>query len=135
MMSGQATAQSGFSLTIDMPLPPSANALFANAKGGRVKTKEYNAWLNDARYAVIMAWRGAGKPVCPPKVPMMVYARIGLTGRMRDLTNCIKACEDILTKELPVPDDRWNDRVLFERDESLDGIARVTICELRPAPT
>lgn len=127
-------AASGFSLTIDLPLPPSANALFANAKGGRVKTKEYNAWLNEARYAVITTWRAAGKPSCSPNVPMQVFLRLGLMGRIRDASNCLKAVEDILVKELPVPDDRWNDRVLIERDESLDGIARVTICEMHPPP-
>lgn len=121
-----------FSLTIDLPMPPSANALFANAAKGRVKTKEYNNWLNEARYQVITTWRNAGKPVAPKDVPMCVYLRVGLTARKRDVGNCLKAVEDVLVKELPIPDDRWNDRILIERNAEFEGFCRVTIAVLDP---
>ncbi|MES2782987.1 MAG: hypothetical protein V4657_09340 [Pseudomonadota bacterium] len=123
-----------FALTIDLPLPPSANALFANAAKGRVRTKEYNAWLNEARWHVITAWRAAGKPVAPDKVPMLLWIRVGLTARNRDISNCSKAVEDVLVKELPIPDDRWNDRILIERSPNpeFEGICRVTIAVLDP---
>jgi hypothetical protein len=32
-----------------------------------------------------------------------------------------------LVAELPIPDDRYNDRIVIERDESIPGLARVTI--------
>jgi hypothetical protein len=121
-----------FSLTIELPLPPSANALFANAAKGRVRTKEYNAWLNEARWHVLTTWRNAGKPVAPDDVPMMVHLRVGLDARKRDAGNCLKAVEDVLVKELPIPDDRWNDRILIERDPECEGFARVTIAVLNP---
>lgn len=123
-------ATPAFSLTVDLPMPPSANALFANVKSGRIKTKAYNAWLNEARWHIITAWREAGKPEAPDKVPMMLWIRAGLKDRRRDISNCIKAVEDVLVKELPIPDDRWNDRILIERDAEFEGFARVTIATL-----
>lgn len=120
-------------LTIDLPLPPSANHLFANAAGGgRVKTAAYKGWLEEARYHVITAWRAAGKPEVGRETPMSLTLRLGLTERRRDASNCTKAIEDVLVKELPIPDDRYNDRILIERDETLAGIARVTIAPLHP---
>lgn len=119
--------------TVDLPLPPSTNALFANRKGGgRVKTEAYKAWLNDARWHLITAWRAAGKPEWPAKLPMRLSIRLGLTGRTRDASNTIKAIEDVLVKELPVPDDRWNDAGEWLRDETIPGVARVTIAPLEP---
>ncbi len=120
-------------LTVDLPLPPSANHLFANAHGGgRVKTGAYKGWLSEARWHVITAWRAAGKPEVGRETPMQLHIRLGLTGRRRDAGNCTKAIEDVLVKELPIPDDRYNDRILIERDETLAGIARVTIAPLVP---
>lgn len=116
---------------VNLPLPPSANALFANAKGrGRVKTKAYKAWLDEARYHLITAWRAAGKPEWPTATPMQIVIRLGIEGRTRDAGNCVKAIEDALVRELPIPDDRWNDRLLIERDESIPGLARVIVAAL-----
>lgn len=120
-------------LTIDLPLPPSANHLFANAHGGgRVKTKAYKAWIEAARYQIITTWRAAGKPEVRSDTPMQLRLRVGLTDRARDISNTVKAIEDALVRELPIPDDRYNDRILIERDETLGGIARVTIAPLHP---
>lgn len=120
-----------FALTVDLPLPPSANHLFANAHGaGRVKTAAYKAWIEEARYCVITAWRAAGKPEVGAKVPMGMHLRLGLSDRRRDASNCVKAIEDVLARELPIPDDRYNDRIFIERDEAIPGVARVTIAPL-----
>lgn len=118
-------------LTVTMPLPPSANNMFVNLKGGgRAKSAAYKAWIEDARYHLMMAWRAAGKPVWPEKQPMQIHFRLGLEGRKRDPSNCIKAIEDILVRDLPVPDDRWNDFGSWQRDENIPGLARVTIAPL-----
>lgn len=120
-------------LRIELPLPPSANHLTANAaKGGRVKTKEYKDWIDNARYHAITQWRAAGKPQWPAKTPMHLDIRVGLTGRQRDLSNTVKAIEDCLVRELPVPDDRWNDYLTVCRDESVAGRAVITIAPLTP---
>lgn len=121
----------GFALTLDLPLPPSANHLFANAHGaGRVKTAAYKAWIEEARWHVIAAWRAAGKPEVGANVPMRLHLQLGLSDRRRDASNCVKAIEDILARELPIPDDRYNDRILIERNETIAGRARVTIAPL-----
>ena len=121
----------GFSFTIRLPLPPSANNMFVNTNNGRAKSREYKAWLENARWEILTKWRAAGKPLCPV-VPMALTIRLGIDGRGRDASNCIKAIEDALVRELPIPDDRWNDRILVLRDESIAGFAIATIEELAP---
>lgn len=118
-------------LTIDMPLPPSTNNLFVNLKGGgRAKSSAYKAWINEARWHCITAWRNAGKPEWPKDQPMQIHFRLGIEGRKRDCSNTLKAIEDVLCKELPVPDDRWNDFGSWQRDLNIPGVARVTIAPL-----
>ncbi|UPT53092.1 endodeoxyribonuclease [Synechococcus phage Yong-M3-232] len=118
-------------LTIDMPLPPSVNNLFTNLKGGgRAKSAVYKAWIEEARWHVMIAWRNAGKPEWPAETPMRLDMRLGIEGRRRDCSNCVKAIEDLLVKNLPVPDDCWNDAGSWQRDETIPGLARVTIAAL-----
>lgn len=119
------------SFTVGLTLPPSANHLFVNLKqGGRAKSQVYKAWREEARYHVLTAWRACGKPEWPKNQPLALRIRLGLEGRHRDMSNCIKALEDVLVAELPVPDDRWNDRLLIERDETIAGFAEVEITPL-----
>jgi Holliday junction resolvase RusA-like endonuclease len=118
-------------LCIDMPLPPSVNALTVNLKGGgRAKSAVYKKWIEEARWHVMMAWRNAGKPEWSAETPMSIRIELGIEGRNRDAGNCNKAIEDLLVKNLPMPDDCWNDRILIERREDIPGIARVTIAAL-----
>lgn len=115
---------------VTLPLPPSVNALTVNLKnGGRAKSAVYKAWIEEARWHLITAWRAAGKPEWR-QGPMSVHLALGIESRKRDAGNCLKAVEDLLVQNLPVPDDRWNDRILIERDESIPGMARVTIAAL-----
>jgi Holliday junction resolvase RusA-like endonuclease len=120
------------SLTVDLPLPPSVNELTVNLKnGGRAKSAKYKAWIEESRWHVMMAWRSAGKPTWPD-APLAVTLELGLEGRIRDAGNCLKAVEDLLVKNLPVPDDRWNDDIRIIRNETIAGRARVTIASLAP---
>lgn len=117
-------------LTFDLPLPPSVNELTVNLKGGgRAKSVKYKAWIEEARWHVMMGWRRAGKPEWQ-EAPMRLDIELGIEGRNRDCSNCIKAIEDLLVKNLPVPDDRWNDAGTWRRNDSIPGIARVTIAPL-----
>ena len=119
------------SFVVDLPLPPSINRLTVNLTGGgRAKSREYKAWLDEARWHVLTAWRDAGKPEWPAEAPLSIRLEVGLQGRRRDLGNCLKAVEDLLVAQLPIPDDRWNDRILIERREDIAGVARVTIAPL-----
>lgn len=117
----------GPSLAIDLPLPPSTNALTVNLTGGgRAKSAAYKKWLEEARWHTMMAWRGAGKPAWP-EGPMSLRIEAGIANRKRDLGNIEKPISDMLVKNLPVPDDRWTDHILIERREDIPGIARVTL--------
>ena len=116
--------------TVDLPLPPSVNELTVNLKGGgRAKSAKYKAWLEEARWHVMTAWRAAGKPEWP-EVPLRMKLELGLEGRKRDAGNCLKAVEDLLVANMPIPDDRWNDHITIARNETITGIARVTIAPL-----
>lgn len=121
-------------IEVTIPLPPSANALFANAKRGRVKTGAYKAWLEEAGWHLVRAWTALGKPVWneDPR-PMRLEIAAGLRSRTRDLSNTCKAIEDALVKYLPVPDDRWNDCIVMMRSPSVaEGLARVRLEVLPP---
>lgn len=63
---------------------------------------------------------------------MSLLLELGLEGRIRDAGNCLKATEDLLVKNLPIPDDRWNDDIRIIRNETITGVARVTIAPLAP---
>lgn len=106
------------SLTVHLPAPPSANALFKSLRTGRrAKTQVYAAWLEDAGYAAKMAWRALGRPSFVAPLRLSIHAGVG---RQRDISNLIKPIEDLLVKAVPgLPDDRWNDHVTITRDPSL----------------
>ena len=119
------------SFTVDLPLPPSVNQLTVNLKGGgRAKSALYKNWIDQARYYLLTAWRAADKPEWPEDTPMQLRLELGLSRRNRDAGNCLKAVEDLLVAFIPVPDDRWNDHIIIERREDIEGVARVTIAPL-----
>lgn len=120
-------------LTFTMPIPPSVNALYRNVSGkGRVRTKAYDAWREEAGWYVRTKWRAVGAPVIKPQ-PMALSIRIGLDDRRSDLSNRIKAIEDILVACCDgLPDDRWNDAITVVRDASIAGKCVVAIAPLTP---
>ncbi len=118
-------------LTIPVPLPPSANALFRNAGKKLVRTAAYNAWLDEAGYHARLAARSAGGL---PAAPLRLSIFAGLRGRTRDLSNCVKPIEDMLVKSIDgLPDDRWNDDVRIRRDATVPtGTALIIVEHLEP---
>jgi crossover junction endodeoxyribonuclease RusA len=108
-----------------LPLPPSANALFANRRGGgRVKTGDYKAWLDEAGWHLKAQWLALGQPAFDAQ-PMRLTITAGI-GRHRDLSNTCKAIEDLIVAILPVPDDRWNDHIVLRRGTEL-GLAHIRL--------
>lgn len=74
-------------------LPPSTNALFANVPGkGRVRTAEYNRWLNQAGMLL--------KAQCKSRMAVRCDVHIVLEDLhgSRDADNCIKGHLDLLVK-------------------------------------
>lgn len=109
------------SFTVTLPLPPSVNALYRNvARKGRVKTGVYKAWQTRARIAL-----NAQKP---PKLqpPYSVLIACDIDHRS-DISNRIKAVEDLLVDYGCISDDRWIEKVSAARVAMLEAECRVTV--------
>ncbi len=96
---------SGFEVTL--PLPPSANKLFKNIAHGRAKTRAYVEWRHAAeaqlRALQLTPVRG------PYELAILVPRGAG------DISNRIKAVEDILVKVGLTDDDKHNEAVSARR--------------------
>lgn len=127
---------------IDLPLPPSTNALFVEAAGKvkgegrqRVKTLAYKSWLRDAGYLLNAAAARAGVKLDvdekkeAPAFPVNwgIWIRADLDHHS-DITNRIKATEDLLVGRKVTCGDQWDDRCTVERDRSIPrAMIRVVI--------
>lgn len=113
---------------VDLPLPPSTNALFVEAasrrKGGgqqRVKTLAYKQWLHDAGWLLNAAAAKAGvkldteEPAFPVNWGIWIRADVDHNS---DITNRIKATEDLFVARKLVCGDQWDDRCTVERDRT-----------------
>lgn len=94
-----------------IPVPPSANNLFINRPdGGRAKSPAYKKWIYEA------GWRlreQLAQPVAGKTFSLMIYAPVN---RQRDISNVIKATEDLLVGMALIPvDDRYIDEVIIRR--------------------
>lgn len=113
-------------IAFTVPLPPSTNALFSNAPGhGRAKTKAYAKWLRQARLHLMA--EGVRLPL-----PMGRYRMdIAVPWRMRgDISNRIKAIEDLCVKAGLLVDDRYAIAVAIRRERGLaEDVASVALAE------
>lgn len=109
-----AGAVQGF--TVTLPLPPSANNLFLTRGNRRARSPEYDAWLDAARWAL---HQERPEPVTGPYALLLALPFL-----MRgDVSNRIKAPEDLLVKEGLTPDDRHADLVMAHRSNAVSGVA------------
>lgn len=91
------------SIHLELPLPPSVNALYANVPGkGRVKTKTYREWIRAASNRVF------GTSI-PERIDGSFTAEIDIFQRTlgSDLDNRIKACLDFCKRIGAIKDDRY----------------------------
>lgn len=86
-------------VVIYMQRPMSVNTLFSNRRGGRHKTDKYKAWREEA--AVIIKSQ-KWKKITGKYAMRMVIKK---DGRMKDLSNYIKAPEDALVECGVIEDD------------------------------
>lgn len=111
---------------IDLPLPPSVNALYRNVPGrGRVKTAAYKRW---GAVAAGYAWRQ--KPLGGfPRFERNFEIVILVPAKMRgDVDNRAKASLDILKDWRIIPDDRHSVAPTVRRCMSIaSGECRVTV--------
>lgn len=116
-------------VTIDLPFPPSVNAMFANNFGegrGRYPTKQYKEWQTEA------AWRILSQR--PGRVPGKVKITLEYEekGGRRDLDNLIKSVLDALVKHKVIDGDHRS--VLREISAKWSGEVRgvrITIAQAK----
>lgn len=110
-------------MTFDLPMPPSVNNMYATFNGRRIPSREFKAWKLNAADKLGSQYARYGSPAVHRPVALTI--RLGLNYR-GDISNRIKAVEDLLVDTLDMPNDRYIDRILIERDQTVEG-ARVTV--------
>lgn len=87
--------------TASIPMPPSLNNAFVNVAGkGRVRSKAYNAWAEEAGWMIKA--RKNGTVLGPVSVLIDIRPQ---NNRAFDLDNRMKPCLDILVDCGVLPDD------------------------------
>lgn len=123
-------------LKTTLPVPPSANNLYVNGRGGRrFKSKGYKAWLREcAVYLRHLDYRRhfdkpGGKK---DKTKCVIILDVPINYK-RDLDNVIKPTQDALRRSAVIPDDRYVDEVHAYRARPPydDGGDRMTVCVLK----
>jgi Holliday junction resolvase RusA-like endonuclease len=109
---------SGF--LISLPTPPSTNNLYSNRKaGGRHKTRAYRQWCNDAGWEV--------KSQHPAPVHGKYKFFLTVPKIRGDVSNRVKAAEDLLVSLGLIDDDRHCVLVTAAIDEELNGHAVISV--------
>jgi len=112
------------SFAVSLPMPPSANNMFATYNGRRIISREYKAWRSEAGFIIANAWKQQGSPKFAKHLTLTIHIGLNYKG---DISNRIKGIEDAIGESIPdFPDDRWIDRIEIERVPGIDG-ARVLI--------
>lgn len=103
-----------------LPMPPTANNLFANFKGrGRVKTDKYIKWIHTAGWSL--------KAQKPAKIAGNYALTVVVPAKtLGDIDNRIKALSDLLVEHGIVEDDSLAWSVSIRRDEAATN-AHITV--------
>jgi hypothetical protein len=117
--------------TASLPMPPSANNLFATVfikgKERRIISRAYKAWKKAAGLVLLEQWRQALEPSIGK--PYAVHIELDIDHKS-DIANREKAITDLLVSTIPgFPGDQWVNRMLIERNREIDG-ARVEVVTL-----
>lgn len=90
-------------------MPPSTNGLFANVAGkGRVRSKRYREWANAA------GWDMNGKGTIPGPYSLSLILSRKKRRKGQDLSNLVKAIEDLMVTHKIVEDDSLAERITLE---------------------
>lgn len=114
-------------VTVTLPIPPSTNGLYANIpRRGRVRSERYRSWSNAAGWEL--------KRQRPGKVMGHVAISIEVersSERRQDVSNRIKAVEDLAVEHGLIEDDSLVTRVEAEWVDNVTG-CRITIRPSEP---
>ena len=102
---------------VRLPYPPSANAIWRNFGGRTIKSAEYRAWIKEAGWAV-KAQR-PGQVSGPFKISLNA---VRPDNRRRDLSNLLKATEDLLQAVGIIEDDCLAEMIIMRWVTTGDGI-------------
>lgn len=111
---------------ITLPFPPSTNNLFVNGSKGRFLSQKYAGWIQEAGWELTRQR--------PRNVPGPVILRFEFSEpdkRKRDVTNLLKAPEDLLVKHGIIDGDHGSivREVNAKWNHEIDGM-RVTVVSL-----
>lgn len=117
-------------IELRLPSPPSANHLYANAaSGGRFKTEEYEAWLDEAGWR--LQEQRPGRIAGPYEIEVQVARPHGK--RRADLDNKIKGVSDLLVKHRVLVDDSLAEKITLSWLPAGSGaLVILTRCEAAP---
>ena len=106
---------------LELPAPPSVNAMFRNHARGRVATKAYTDWQGHAGWVL--------RSQHPRKIGGRVVLAISIErlSANADIDNRIKAIADLLVKHDVIDDDRNVTAILACWSPAANKIARVQI--------
>lgn len=112
-------------MTFDLPMPPSVNACFSTnwKTRRRFQSKAYEQWKAVAGAVLMEQYALYGAPAVHK--PIALNIRLGLNYQS-DIANREKPLTDLLVAQLDMADDRYIERIVIERDQTVEG-ARVTI--------
>lgn len=109
-------------MTFDLPMPPTSNSMFATVmvkgKPRRITTREYKAWRAAAGEALARQYAAYGGPAVHRPVALTIRLNINYQS---DIANREKAITDLLVANIDMPDDRYIERVVIERDRTVEG--------------
>lgn len=107
-------------MTFDLPMPPSVNACFATdfKTKRRFASKAYTAWKKAAADRLMEQYARYGAPTILK--PIALTIRLGLNYQS-DIANREKPLTDLLVANLDMADDRYIERIVIERDQSIEG--------------
>lgn len=110
-------------ITINIPRPPSANALWRAVNGRNIRSQVYRSWLADAGWVVNLQKPGR---IEGPYTMSVTVTRPDK--RRRDLSNYLKALEDLLVHLGVITDDHLAQRItLAWSDAEPDPGAMVSV--------
>jgi Holliday junction resolvase RusA-like endonuclease len=109
---------------IDLPFPVSVNAMFADGKNRRHKSKRYADWTVEAGHALN---RQRVTPIRGP-VKLTYEVQDGKDGRRRDIGNLEKGCTDLLVEHgiIEADHDLIVRGIAMEWNRAVEGV-RITI--------
>lgn len=111
---------------IDLPFPPSVNNLFINVKRGRIRSQKYEDWIQEAGTEIL---RQRPSKVAGPVSLFFEFRQIDK--RKRDITNLLKAPEDLLVRHgiIEADDNSIVRAVHASWSEAVEGV-RITVEQL-----